>query len=178
MKLYIDSSLPVLVIVVLMLASSALGQKNLDVCRVTTSIWSIEEKIGTGIYEIGKFPVDDFDAGAKKIFRYESGDNAFSIEAEVEYGDFPAVEKGKPTMINLSLLVNDDKLPEKIERFSAVEAGATYGHKWGTVFVRKDVVKGDRVFSFSLMCSDGLSRGGVQRGEPSWMRKAKKKRKD
>ena len=99
-----------------LLAASAVSvqaQRNLDVCRVTTSIWSIEEKRGTGIYEVGKFPVDDFEDGARKTFRYESEDKAFLIEAEVQYGDFQAVEKGKPTMINLSLLVNDANLPGK-----------------------------------------------------------------
>jgi hypothetical protein len=93
------------------------------------------------------------------------------IEAEVEYGDFPAVEKGKPTMINLSLLVNDASLPGKESGFAAVKAGTTYRHKWGTVFVRKDEVKGDRAYTFTLTCSDGLSESGVRRGDPKWMQK-------
>jgi hypothetical protein len=157
-----------------LLASSTVtvqAQRNLDVCRVTTSSWSIEEKRGTGIYEVGKFPVDDFEDGARKTFRYESDGNAFSIEAEVEYGDFPAVEKGNPTMINLSLLVDDASLPGKESGFAAVQAGTTYRHKWGTVFVRKDVVKGDSVYTFKLTCSDGLFKSGVQRGDPKWMLK-------
>ena len=153
---------------------SVRAQKNLDVCRVTTSIWSIEGKIGTGIYEVGKFPVDDFEYGAAKDFSYESDGNAFSIRSEVEYGDFPAVEKGKPILINLSLDVFEANAPSKRSDFGAVEAGATYRYKWGTVVVRKDVVKGDRVYTFTLTCSDGISKGGVQRGAPKWLQKKRK----
>lgn len=143
------------------------AQRNRDVCRVTSSIWSIEGKLGTGIYEVGKFPVDDFEDGSKRVFRYESEGSSFSITAEVEYGDFPAIQKRKPNWINLSLLVEDVNNSNKIRNFSAVEGGTTYRYKWGTVFVRRDLVKGDRVFTFTLTCSDGLSKVGVQRGEPS-----------
>jgi hypothetical protein len=152
---------------------SVYTQKNSDVCRVTTSIWSIEEKLGTGIYEVGKFPVDDFDDGAKKVLRYEDEGDSFSITAEVEYGDFHAVEKGKPNSINLSLLVVDSNESNKVWDFSAVKGGTDYRYKWGTVFVRKNMVKGDKVFTFTLTCSDGLSKNGVHRGQPNWMKKIK-----
>ncbi len=43
------------------------AQRNLDVCRVTATTWSIEEKRGTGIFEIGKFPINDFEGSAKNF---------------------------------------------------------------------------------------------------------------
>ena len=76
-------------------ASSALGQKNLDVCRVTTHTRSISQGYGTGVYEIGKFPVDDFDEGAEKNFSYETDGRKYTVKAEVEYGNFKEVEKPK-----------------------------------------------------------------------------------
>lgn len=147
------------------------AQNNADVCRVTASTWGIKEKAGTGIYEIGKFPVDDIEDGATKSFRYETDDEVFVIEAEIEYGDSKDVERGKPTTINVSLLVKNTKNPESNPGLRAVEAGTTYGHKWGTVFVRKDVVIGDRAYNFQLKCSDGISKTGVKRGDPKWLRK-------
>lgn len=150
------------------------AQKNLDVCRVTTSVWSIEGKIGTGIWEVGKFPVDDFDDGVTKEFHYERDGNSFSIRSEIEYGDFAAVERGKPTQIILSLDISDSNVVKKGSDFSSVEAGASYRYKWGTVFVRKDVVKGNRVYTFTLTCSDGITKSGVQRGEPIWLRQKRK----
>ncbi len=149
------------------------AQKNLDVCRVTTDTRSIKEGYGTGIYEVGKFPVDDIEDTTKKSFLYETIGNAFSVDVEVEYGDFKAVEKGKPTEIVLSLLVrltgNQNTTPE----VTAVQAGTTYRHKWGTVYVSKDVLIGGIAQHFQFTCSDGLSKGGIQRGEPKWLKKNK-----
>ncbi len=149
------------------------GQKNLDVCRVTTHRRSISQGYGTGIYEIGKFPVDDFDDGAKKAFNYETDSRKYIVEAEVEYGDIEDVEKGKPMRILLSLVARLANEKDGTETVLPVEAEATYRYKFGTVAVSMDVVTGDLAQSFKLTCSDGISKGGIQRGEPKWLKKSK-----
>jgi len=150
-------------------------QKNLDVCRVTTDTWSVSGGYGTGIYEIGKFSVDDIEDGAKKSFSYETNGRVFSVDAEVEYGDFKEVEKGKPTRIILSLFarLSDDKSIQST--FRPVEAGTTYRYKWGTAYVSNNVVIGDTAQHFQLTCSDGISKTGVLRGDPKWLKKMKDK---
>ncbi len=150
------------------------AQNNLDVCRVTTSTWGTKEpRTGTGIHEIGKFPVNDFD-GTAKSFSYSSGRKDFTIKAAIKYGDFRAVERRKPTEIMLSLLVSETSAETHETYIEAVEAGTTYGRKWGTVFVRNEISKGDVAYKFTLTCSDGISKSGVQRGETNTVRRQTK----
>jgi len=156
-------------------ASSALPQNNLDVCRVTTDTWSVSGGYGTGIYEIGKFPVEDIEDGAKKSFRYETGSQLFIIDVEIEYGDTRDVEKGKPTRIMLSLLARRVE-DEKNKSIRPVEAETDYRHKWGTVKLASQVVKNDVAQRFQLICSDGISKNGVQRGDPTWLKRLKERR--
>lgn len=144
------------------------AQKNLDVCRLTTDTRSIKEGYGTGIYEIGKFPVDSIEEPTKKSFRYETDGHIFTVDVEVEYGDFNDVEKGKPTKIIFSMLVkllNDKRSASMV---MPIEAGTKYRYKWGTSYVSSNVVTGDTAQHFQLTCSDGISKDGVQRGEPKW----------
>lgn len=166
----------VIIIVMLALASAAYAQKNQDVCRVTTDTWSVSGGYGTGIYDIGKFPVDDFEDGAKKVFRYETDGRVYSVEAEVEYGDFRDVEKGKPIRIIISLLARLADGNEKTKSILPVEAETSYRYKFGTVAVSSHVVTGDVAQHFQLMCSDGISKSGVQRGNPIWLKKAKSRK--
>ena len=164
-----------LAIMLAVFASSVFGQKNLDVCRVTTHTRSISQGNGTGIYEIGKFPVDDFDEGAEKTFIYDIDGRKYHVEAEVAYGDSRDVEKGKPIRIILSLVARLAVEKDKAAAVLPVEAEGTYRYKFGTIAVSMDVVTGDIAQNFQLMCSDGISKGGVQRGELKWLKKTKKR---
>lgn len=150
-------------------ASKASAQKNFDVCRVTTD--TRFSGGGTGIYEIGKFPIDNIDDTTEKHFLYEKDGRAYSVDVEVEYGDSKDVEKGKPTRIILSLLVklSNDKSSASMVR--PIEAGSKYRYKWGTTYVSGALVIGDVSQHFQLTCSDGISKDGVQRGEPKWLKK-------
>jgi hypothetical protein len=158
-------------IAVVCIPRSVTAQRNLDVCRVTTDTRSLKEGYGTGIYEIGKFPVDSIEDGSEKSFQYETDGRTYTVDVEVEYGDFKDVEKGKPTRIILSLFVKllNDKTAASM--LSPVEAATSYRHKWGTVYVSVDVVVGDTAQHFQLTCSDGISKNGVQRGKPKWLKK-------
>ena len=154
-------------------SSSVQAQKNLDVCRVTTDTRSIKEGYGTGIYEISKFPVDDIDDATTKSFRYETDGKVYTVDVEVEYGDFGDVEKGKPTKIILSLLVKLLSDKNSASMVTPIEVGTNYRYKWGTVYISNDVVTGDIAQHFRFTCSDGISKDGVQRGEPKWLKKSK-----
>jgi hypothetical protein len=148
------------------------AQNNLDVCRVTTD--TRFKGGGTGIYEIGKFPVDSFEDGAAKSFRYKTDGRDFIIEVEVEYGYFDDVEKGTPKVIFLRLLArlsNDSSPPQS----RWIESMSTYRYKWGTTQIDKAIATGETVQHFQLACSDGISKYGVKRGEPKWLRKLKSK---
>lgn len=151
----------------------ASAQKNLDVCRLTTDMRSVKEGYGTGIYEVGKFSVDDFD-GTKHNYRYETDGRVYIVDVDVEYGDSKAVEKGKPSQIILSLLVKllNDTTSDSMA--IPVEAGSKYRHKWGTVYISANVVVGDAAQHFRFTCSDGLSKDGVQRGEPKSLKRLPK----
>jgi hypothetical protein len=164
--------------ILLSCSGEARGQKNFDVCRVTTSTWSLSGGIGTGIVEIGKFSVDDIEDGIERSFRYETDGRTFSVDVEVEYGDSRDVDKGKPTRIILSLLATLSGEKNASPPVRPVEAGASYRYKWGTVHLSNDVVTGDVAQSFTLTCSDGISKTGVKRGEPEWLKKSKQKKND
>jgi len=156
------------------LPSVVKAQKNLDVCRVTTDTRSLKEGGGTGTYEVGKFPVDDIKGTTEKSYRYETDGRVYMVDVEVEFGDFRDVEKGKPTRIILSLLVK--LLGDNLSASTAIpiEAGSKYRHKWGTLYVSAAVLVGDLSQHFRFTCSDGLSKDGVQRGEPKWLKKVRK----
>ncbi len=156
--------------IVFSFAGVATAQKNLDVCRVTTDTRT--NGGGTGIYEIGKFPIDDISGITNKSFQYSWDKQLFTIEVSVEYGDMRDVEKGKPTRMMLSLLARrvEDKM-----NVLPVEAETQYRYKWGMIAVGIDVVNGDTIQHFQLRCSDGLSKNGLQRGEPKWLTNTKKK---
>ena len=175
MKLFSKKHVLFITLVALTCLPSVVGaQKNLDVCRLTTDTRSLKHGYGTGIYEVGKFPVDDIDGTTKKSYRYEMDGRVYMVDVEVEYGDFNDVEKGKPTKIILSLLVkllNDNTSAPMV---TPVEAASKYRHKWGTVYLSTDIVVGDTAQHFQLTCSDGLSKDGVQRGEPKWPKKISK----
>jgi hypothetical protein len=164
-------SLIAFLIAAALIPPSVIAQRNLDVCRVTTDTRSLKEGIGTGIYEVGKFPIDSIEDGTEKSFRYETDGRTYTIEVEVEYGDFNDVEKGKPRWIILSLFVEllNDKTAASMR--APVEAGTSYRHKWGTAYVSANVVVGDLAQHFALTCSDGISKNGVQRGDPKWLKK-------
>src|SRR5690606_1985042 len=98
----------------------------------------------------------------------------YIIDVEVEYGDMRDVEKGKPTRMMLSLHARRAE-DQNSKTILPVEAETRYRHKWGTIAVSTHVVQGDTAQHFQLTCSDGLSNKGVQRGEPAWLKKAKKK---
>ncbi len=154
-------------------ANSALGQRNQDVCRLTTHTRSISDGRGTGIHEISKFPVDDIETGTTKSFQYQWDNQLFVIDVEVDYGDMRDVEKGKPAWLILSLLARRIE-DQNSKTILPIEAESRYRHKWGTVSLSKDVVFGDLIQNFKVMCSDGLSENGVRRGEPKWLKKSKK----
>ncbi len=145
--------------------NSISAQTNRDVCRVTTHTWSVPGGYGTGIYEIGKFSVDDFEDGAKREFRYETDRQSYIIDVAVEYGDYKDVEKGKPIRILLSLRARIADEKQTDTAIQPVVAEATYRYKFGTIAVGKNVVTGDVSQKFELTCSDGISKGGLQRDE-------------
>lgn len=151
-------------------AGDALAQQNQDVCRVTTHTRSISDGRGTGIYEIGKFAVDDIESATVKSFQYQWDKQLFIIDVEVDYGDMRDVEKGKPTWLMLSLLARRIE-DQNIKTILPIQAESRYRHKWGTISLSTDVVNGDLIQHFKLMCSDGLSKNGLQRGKPKWMKK-------
>ena len=159
-------------------ASSGQMLGNLDVCRVTTDTWSLHDGRGTGLYLIDKFPVDDISGVTKKVFHYDdNGGHTFQIDVEVEYGFMKDVEKGKPTNIQLSLLARNTSQKDDRSIIPA-EANADYRRKWGRVSIETTVVNGDVAQRFGLSCSDGLSKNGLRRGDPSWLKKQRDKQKN
>lgn len=119
--------------------------------------------------------MDDFEEGSKKDFIYKTDGREYRVKVEVEYGDFKNVEKGKPIRILLSLVATPADHEDKVETVLPIEAEATYRYKFGTIAVSMDVVTGDIAQNFQLTCSDGISKDGVQRGEPKWLKKTTKR---
>jgi len=147
----------------------ALG--NLDVCQLTTDSRSLRAGYGTGLYRIGKFPIDDFNEVTSKTFHYETDGRSFDIMVEIEYGYIKDVEKGKPTSLRLSLLARNSSEKGNVSLLP-VEANADYHHKWGRLSVETTIVNGDAAQRFGLSCSDGLAKKGLTRNEP-WLKKTR-----
>jgi hypothetical protein len=133
------------------------AQRRSDVCRVTSSTWSRPDKIGTGIYEVGRFSVSEIEEQTIKSFRFNLYDSNFVVNVGVEYGDAPAVEKGKPTDIHIALVVSGKEQDpfDFLENADTAIAGTSYGRRWGSLYVRKEIVSGQSVHTFTLTCNDG-----------------------
>jgi hypothetical protein len=133
------------------------AKHNADVCRVTASTWSVIDKIGTGISELGTFPVKVSDDRTTKSFTYQAYEAGLVVTVGIEYGDTQAVGKGKPTNILLVMVVSDkEQDPFDFLAFpNNVEVGTTYGHRWGSIYVKKQVALGQLVHTFTLTCNDG-----------------------
>ncbi|HLM59678.1 MAG TPA: hypothetical protein VK308_02630 [Pyrinomonadaceae bacterium] len=130
----------------------AVAQTPPDACRVTTSTWSLPEKIGTGIYELGWFQPVAFDNETTKHFKHEQ--SGLIVSVGVEYGDFRAAEKGKPIAIRGAIAVSD-KEQDALSSVDGVAARTTYGKKWGLISVEKQVAAGNLVYNFAITCNDG-----------------------
>jgi hypothetical protein len=141
----------------LLVSESIYAQRSADMCRVTVSTWSVTDKRGTGIYELGKFSVKVNDDRVVKTFKFDNYDAGLIVTVGVEYGDFPAVEKGKPTEINLVIAVSDKEQDpfDFLEFPNNVAVGTSYGRRWGSLFVEKRVVTGQLIHAFTLACNDG-----------------------
>jgi len=133
-------------------ANAAHAQSTPDVCRVTGSVWSKSEKVGTGLYIYGEFRPMAFDETTDKSFTNKESN--LTIDAHVEYGDFNATEKRKPIEIKLTLDVFDKQQKALASADDSVSARTTYGKRWGTLTVEKRVTIGDNVYTFGLTCDD------------------------
>ncbi|HEX9963231.1 MAG TPA: hypothetical protein VGB00_20030 [Pyrinomonadaceae bacterium] len=141
------------VLITLTLANAAYAQNTPDFCRVTTSTWSISEKLGTGIYVLGEFRPTAFDETTNKSFKHK--DSNLTIDVAVEYGDLRSAEKGKPTEIQLTLDVFNKEQNTYGSADGSVEAKTSYGKRWGKISVEKRVTIGDLIYTFGLSCNDG-----------------------
>ena len=76
------------------------------------------------------------------------------VGIKIEYGGFQAAEKGKPTNINLSISVSD-KEQDALKFSEGISSATTYGKRWGSLSVERQVTIGDLVHTFRLGCYDG-----------------------
>ena len=141
-----------LIIIIICAANAAHAQTIPDVCRVTGSVWSKSEKLGTGLYIYGEFHPVAFDETTDKSFANKESN--LTIEAHVEFGDFNAAEKHKPIQIQLTLGVFDKRQKTNASADDEVTAKTAYGKHWGTLTVEKRVTIGNNVYTFGLTCDD------------------------
>jgi hypothetical protein len=143
----------IVIVIFLLLAvfSVSIQADNKNVCRVTASNMSKSLEMGTGIYEIGRFSVGKFDDVTEKVFGLDNGYNSeFSVNVEVEYGDFKAAEKQRPTEIILSM-----KISHRGKALDRVAGRARYkGRNWGFVTIEQYVSDADLVHYFKFTCYD------------------------
>jgi hypothetical protein len=142
-----------LIALVTLVTSVAHAQTPWDICRVTKSVWSISEKLGTGLYVFDDFRPVAFDQPTDRSFKDKESN--LTMDAHVEYGDFNAAEKRKPIEIHLTLDVFNKERKGFAAADDSVSARTTYGKRWGTLTVEKRVTIGDNVYAFGLTCDDG-----------------------
>jgi hypothetical protein len=164
--------------VILFCSISIQAQTPADICRATTSYMSITEKIGSGIYVLGEVPSTDKDPFIIGEFHpttfqnetlktFKDDKSGMFVSISVEYGDFRAAEKGKPTEIKLSISVSDKE--QDALRFSeGISSRTTYGKRWGSLDVQREITIGDLVHTFRFSCNDGRKE---------WLRFSGKKQK-
>ena len=151
--------------VVLLCSISIVAQTPTDICRVTTSYMNISEKIGSGIIALGAVPSTDKTPYISGEFRpttfqdetlktFKDNKTEMFVGINIEYGDFRAAEKGKPTSIKLSISVSDKE--QDALRFSeGISSETTYGKRWGGLSVERQVIVANLVHTFRLSCDDG-----------------------
>jgi hypothetical protein len=129
------------------------AQAPRDYCRVTTSTWSISEKLGTGIFVLGEFRPTAFSEATDKSFKHKESN--LTVDVGIEYGDISATEKGKPIEIQLTLDVFNKEQSAFASADNSVVATTSYGKRWGRLSVEKRVTIGNLIYSFELTCNDG-----------------------
>jgi hypothetical protein len=160
---------PFFIFILVLLSSIKIeAQTPTDICRVTTSWMSISEKIGGGIYVLGEFrptisqditrePYGEFSPTTfqdETLKTFKDDKSGMFVSIKIEYGDFQAAEKGKPTDIKLSISVSDKE--QDALRFSeGISSETTYGKRWGGLRVERQVTIGDLIHTFRLGCNDG-----------------------
>lgn len=131
------------------------AQSQSDVCHVATSWWNPAKGIGSGNMLLGQFRLSAFNEQALKSFKDE-GSGLF-VNAGVEYGDFGAASAGRPTEIRVAIAASDREQNAFDVTENAV-AGTTYGRRWGSLYVEKQVVVGQLIHTFNITCGDGSKR--------------------
>ena len=141
-----------LILAILLFPVLTLAQSNRDVCRVSTHWWSRAEGIGSGNHLLGQFHPTKFDEQTIKSFRHP--DSGLIVNVGVEYGDFGAASEGKPIEIRIALAVSN-KEENAFDVTENAVAGTTYGQRWGSLYVEKQVVVGQLIHTFGITCSNG-----------------------
>ena len=76
------------------------------------------------------------------------------VSVGIEYGDFRAAEKGKPTSMQLSISVSNEE-QDALKFSEGISSETTYGKRWGSLSVERQISKGDLIHTFRFSCNDG-----------------------
>jgi hypothetical protein len=144
-----------LIVIILLSQAATFAQSQADVCHVATSWWNPAKGIGSGNMLLGQFRLSAFNEQTLKSFKDES--SGLIVNAGVEYGDFGAASAGKPTEIRIAIAAFDREQNAFDVTENAV-AGTTYGRRWGSLYVEKQVVVGQLIHTFAITCGDGSKR--------------------
>ena len=138
-----------LTLILLLLAVPTYGQKQNDICGITTSVWNERERRGTSNYLLTEFKVSVADETIKKSFRHP--ELPLTINAAVEYVPPITTRNGKPDRVRIAISISR----AEEDAFSVVDnavAGTRYRQNWGGLYVEKQVVIKRMQHTFTLSC--------------------------
>jgi hypothetical protein len=142
-------------LIVFLLAVPVYGQRQINVCSITTSVWNQRERIGTSNENLAMFKTSTNDDATSRSFQHPK--LPLKINAGVEYLESPANRSDKPERIIIAISISDTEQ----NAFDAVDnavAGTIYRHNWAGLYVEKRVVIGELEHSFTLSCSPARTR--------------------
>ncbi len=135
--------------------SAAYARRRFHVCSIFTSEFNQRQRYATSNSMLTQFLAIVGDETTEESFKHSA--TGLIINAAVDYTDLNTGGTRIPSTIRIALSVSE-KEQDAFEAADIEEAGTSYTRDSLALYVTKRVITGDVEHTFTLQCSDGLTR--------------------
>lgn len=140
------ATLGLLLLTLLPVAASA--QTPPDICVVGSSLRT--PRVTTSNFVLGEFRPAAFDERTTKSFSYPKTNLVVNVGVDYNEAD-NSKRKGMPGSVTVAIAVSD-KGRDAFDSTDNAVARTGYGKKWAGLYVEKQVVDGEAVYTFVVHC--------------------------
>ena len=144
-------------LLVLLFASSSFAQAQNEVCGVTTYFVDLEAKASSSRFLLGKFDLqlDEENYEVTKFYSHEESGVKVSVGVQI----FPSAFKDKPKTIKVALSFKG-KPDDTFEFLDGSQAETIYDKNWKWLSVSDDIKVGNRIYTFTFGCEKENKKRG------------------